>query len=295
MKYQDFIEIIKDHVALNLSHLHKVMVQPVIKNNGITYDGLVVIDPVLNISPTIYLNPYYHRYLNGVSMKDIFEDIMKTYHDNQPQQNFDVSLFCDYEKAQNRIILRLVNYEKNKELLLEIPHIRFYDLAIIFVCSVSDLLEEYATILIHNYHLNMWEIDLQELYQIAMTNTPKLLPYHFEHMEEYFARIMEHPFPLFSDLDIYLLTNTIKIHGSACMVYPGLLNHLANQLMDNLVIIPSSIHELLILPENAAKDKYSLTDFQAMISEANDTHLADVEILSDHAYIYIRETGELIY
>ncbi len=295
MKYQEFIEIVKKHVALNISDAHRVVLQPVQKNNGTTYDGLIIIDPVLNISPTIYLNPYYHRYLNGVSLADIFDDILKTYHDNMPEEDFDISIFKDFDKAQKRIVMKLVNYQKNKELLMGIPHVKFHDLAIIFVCSVTEILQEYATILIHNQHLDMWGITLNDLYQIAMTNTPKILPSCYERMEEYFERVMEDSIPFLSDLNMYLLTNQLKIHGATCMVYPGLLKTIADKLEDNLVIIPSSIHELLILPERSTRNEYSLSDLKDMICEVNETQLTDDELLSDHAYIYNRESDEIVY
>lgn len=295
MKYQEFIEIVKDYMKDHVPTGHRVVIQPVLKNNGTTYDGLIIIDPILNISPTIYLNPYYHRYLNGVSISDIFEDILQTYHENKPFEDFDISVFKDFSKAKERIVVKLVNYKKNKELLLEIPHIQFHDLALIFVCSVSDFLDEYATILIHNQHLNMWGVSLEELYQIGMKNSPEMLPCRYERMEDYFERIMDNPFPFLADLHMYLLTNQIKIHGATCMVYPGLLKELADKLQDNLIIIPSSIHEVLILPEKSTKGTYTLADLKNMVCEANDTQLTDDEVLSDHAYLYIRETGELHY
>ena len=57
MHYQKFIETVKEHIKQVLEK--PVYVQPVLKNNGTVYDGLVIMDPIMNISPTIYLNPYY--------------------------------------------------------------------------------------------------------------------------------------------------------------------------------------------------------------------------------------------
>lgn len=295
MKYHDFIEFIKKEVIHHVSPSHKVVIQPFVKNNGAAYDGLLIIDPLLNISPAIYLNPYYHRYLNGISLDEICTDILNTYHENIPKEDFDVSLFKDFQKAKKRIIMKLVNYQKNQELLMKIPHIKFHDLAIVFMCSVTDFLEEYATILIYNHHLHMWNIDSEELYQTAMYNTPRQLPAHYERMEDYFERVVENDLSFLSELDMYLLTNNVKIHGATCMVYPKLLKSIAKELDDNLIIIPSSIHELLILPEKSTQNKYTLKNLQDMICEVNDTQLTDAEILSDHAYIYMQTTDKIIY
>lgn len=295
MKYQEFIENIKDYVTTQVSTSHRVTIQPVVKNNGTELDGLIIIDPILNISPTIYLNPYYHRYLNGVPIEDIYEDILTTYHENLPSEDFDISSFRDFSKASEKIIIKLVNREKNSDLLEDVPYVPFYDLAMIFVVAVSDFMDEFATILIHNEHLTMWDITVDELYQIAITNTPALLPYRFKPMKDVLDTLSESPVSFPENLDMSLLTNKIKIHGATCMVYPGLLKHIAEGLDDNLIIIPSSIHEVLIIPYKSSLDEYTLSDYNDMVLEVNETQLMDDEILSDHVYFYIKNDDMLIY
>lgn len=273
----------------------KVLIQPVLKNNGTVYDGLIIIDPILNISPTIYLNPYYHRFLDGVSMEDIYSDILSTYQENLPKEDFDISLFKDFDKAKERILLKLVNQERNSELLEEVPHIIFHDLAIIFVCAICDFLDEYATILIHNQHLEMWGISLDELYEIGMENTPKLLPYSFDSMENVLKHLSDGTLPFVTDIAMSVLTNQLKIHGATSIIYPGLLKRLANDLDDDIIIIPSSIHEVLIIPYQSTISKYSLLNFRDMIVQVNEEQLPDEEVLSDHAYLYLKDSEKLIY
>ena len=295
MKYQEFIENIKDFVISQLDDSYKVIIQPVMKNNGMVYDGLIVIDPILNISPTIYLNPYYHRYLEGISLEDICDDVMTAYHDNLPEENFDISLFKDFEKAKHQIILKLVNYDRNLELLKDVPHVRFHDLALIYVVAVCDFLNEFATILIHNHHLSFWNIKPEELYPIAIENTPLLLPYRFEPMED-MLKHMEETLPDFiTELPMSILTNQIKIHGATCMVYPELLKDISVHLDDDLIIIPSSIHEVLIIAASKVKDEYTMQDFTDMINEVNETQLTDDEVLADHAYLYLKKEKQIIY
>lgn len=293
MKYQKFIENVKEHIQKELQQ--KVQVYPILKNNGTIYDGLVIMDPILNISPTIYLNPYYHRYLDGVSIEDIYEDILKTYRENRPLEDFDISLFTDYEKAKERIVMKLVNAEKNKELLEIVPHIPYLDLAIIFLCSISDFMHEYATILIHTQHMTHWEVTTEDLYACAIANTPKILPPRLDNLHDVFEYITHESLPFLEELNSSILTNKIKVHGATCMIYPNLLDEIATIYEDNLVIIPSSIHEVLVIPEGNIGKEHTLTDFDSMIQEVNDTQLTDSEILSDHAYLYHRKTKEITY
>lgn len=295
MKYQEFIENIKEHIQSQFDASHRVIVQPVIKNNGTVYDGLIVIDPILNISPTIYLNPYYHRFLSGVAIEDIYEEILNTYRENLPTEDFDISSFKDFEKAKDHIIIKLVNKEQNKELLEDVPFVPFYDLAMIFVVAVCDFMNEFATILIHNQHLSLWDINVDELYEIGIKNTPALLSYHFEPMEKALERLDDSSITFPTDLNMYLLTNHVKIHGATCMIYPGLLKQLADELEDNLIIIPSSIHEALIIPYEACVNEYTISDFNDMVLDVNETQLTDDEVLANHVYFYIRSDDKLIY
>ena len=295
MKYQEFIKNIKEYVISQLDASHKVIIQPVMKNNSMVYDGLIVIDPILNISPTIYLNPYYHRFLEGISFEDICEDVLTAYRENLPKENFDISLFKDFEKAKHQIIIKLVNYERNKELLNDVPHVRFHDLAMIYVVAVCDFLSEFATILIHNHHLSFWNIKPEDLYPIAIANTPVLLPYRFEPMEKMLEHMEESLPDFILELPISILTNQIKIHGATCMVYPGLLKEISIRLDDDLILIPSSIHEVLIIPASHVKEEYTMQDFAEMIEEVNETQLTDDEVLADHAYLYIKEEERIIF
>lgn len=65
---------------------------------------------------------------------------------------------------------------------------------------------------------------------------------------------------------------------------------LAGKLQDNLVILPSSIHEVIILPEREAPSE---GEAAAMVREVNDTELLPEEVLSNHVYRFDLEKGEV--
>ena len=293
MHYQEFIETVKNHIRQVLGI--PIHVYPVLKNNGTIYDGLVIMDPLLNISPTIYLNPYFHRYLDGVSLEDIYDDILKTYKENLPKEDFDIRIFSDYEKASKRIVMKLIHAEKNKQLLQQVPHILVYDLAIVFLCNVSDCLDNYASILIYNQHLNLWNVDISTLHEAAIENTPKLLPPRMDNLHDVFEYITDESLDFLDELNISILTNQIKIYGATCMIYPNLLSEIADIFEDDIIIIPSSVHEVLIFPKENLTKEHSLESLNAMIEEVNDTQLHDTEILSNHFYCYHRDTKEITY
>ena len=88
--------------------------------------------------------------------------------------------------------------------------------------------------------------------------------------------------------------NVKRMEYMYSIAYPGLLENIAEQLDSDLLIIPSSIHEVLILPESYidSRDK-NPPDYLAMIKEVNETQLTDDEILGDCAYHYRRDTNSI--
>lgn len=293
MRYQNFIQTVKKHIKQELQK--QVYVYPVQKNNGAIYDGLIIIDPLVNISPTIYLNPYYHRYLSGISLEEIYADIIEVYHKNLPTEDFDISVFQDYEKAKDRIVMRLINAEKNQKLLQQVPHILIYDLAIVFLCNVSDYMDACATILIYNQHMKLWNADAETLYEVAKTNSIHQFPPRLDNLHDVFQHITDESLDFLEELNIYILTNHLRIYGATCMVYPDLLGEIADLYEDDLIIMPSSVHEVLILPTGNLPEDYTLDYLDMMIQTVNETELPDVEVLSNHIYHFHRDTKEITY
>ena len=296
MTYQEF----KQHIVTGLQQefppATRISIQDIIKNNDIHLDGLTVFTEGCNISPTIYLNYYYSQYEKGRPLPEIYRDIRNAYQENSPSINIDISFFTIYSKVKSRIVFKLINYQRNRELLKNVPYFRFLDLAIVFHCLAKTDETSTATILIQNRHLSLWNITKDDLYALAMANTPKLLPYDLRNMTDVLKELLwedqcvpgefssQEVFPM------YLLSNRRKLHGSVCMLYPNLLSDFSRRLGCDLYLLPSSIHEVLIIPANQNGTYEELSD---MVREVNATQLSGEEILSDHVYYFSRETGKL--
>ena len=191
--------------------------------------------------------------------------------------------------------MKLINAEKNKQLLKQVPHILVYDLAIVFLCSVSDFMHEYATILVYNQHLELWNVTAADLYETALSNSPRVLESRLDNLHDVFAYITDESLPFLEELNISILTNHLKIHGATCILYPNILEEIATLYEDDVIIIPSSIHEVLVFPKENLPNGYTLENLNAMIQDVNETQLTDDEILSDHIYWYHRDTKEITY
>lgn len=295
MTYQEFKQHISQVIQTKLGSSVKVTVQEIIKNNNTRLDGLTILSNQLNISPTIYLNYYYNQYQKGKSLDEIYQDILLTYEENKPTDCIDISFFTDYEKVKGHIVFKLINFERNHELLDNVPHYRYLDLAIVFNCLLESGTTGSATILIHNHHLAFWHITKDDLYALAMENTPKLLAYDLKNMTEVLKGLLKTEFSSSfdsssKDFPMYVLSNRSKLNGSGCILYKNLLSDFSRKLNSDLYILPSSIHEVLIIPAKKAASAEELSD---MVKEVNATQLSNEEILSDHVYYFCRETSKL--
>lgn len=302
MEYAEFQTEILDLVQRKLTDEHKIAVKPVKKNNGIVLHGLVINNNLSNISPTIYLDYYFEDYKNGESVYKLAEKIVAQYKKFEIDEDFDISTFTDWEKAKPSICYKLINRQKNEDILKEIPHIDYLDLTIVFYALVSNKPFESSSILIRDNHMRHWGVGVDELYEIASENTPKLLEYELRDLasvvqelvsknaNEEMMAIAEGEFQD-EESAMFVLTNKIKLNGASTILYKKVLENFAEQLNCDLYIIPSSIHEVLLIPNKTDLD----TDYlNALVKEVNAADLSPEEILSDHLYYYSRKDQALL-
>lgn len=282
-----FCEMIADRIGL-LYPETDVSVQKVLKNNDVCLHGLTIRKEGSNISPTIYLDEYYDWYLDRQDPEPVIRDIRTRYEDSRLGASFDVSFYTDYEKVRDRIAYKLVNYDHNRNLLKDTPHRRYLDLATIFYVLLDSNSEAAATILIKNKHLEMWGVDDKEIYEQARKNTERLLPLKINDMKDLLS-------DFFVDNEdtgqsLFVVTNEMKMNGASCLLYDGMLEKAGEMLGKDFYVLPSSVHETILLP---AEGNVNMSSLSEMVRTVNATQVKADEVLSDHAYFYSRKTGRL--
>lgn len=278
----------------------RISVRQFSHNNHILLDGLTILEPGSNVSPAIYLNHYYENYQKGSSFATLQSQILSYYFDHCGVQAVDTSFFTHFDNVRPRIAYKLIHYEKNKGLLEEIPHFPYLDLAIIFYCLIPSGRPNYTSILIYNEHLAYWDIPKETLLGLAQKNTPALLPHTFDPLADLLLPGLsllpeEDRHTALETLDseivpMYVLTNRQRLNGACCMLYPDVLKQAADLLHDSLYILPSSIHEVIILPASRAGDPSELAE---LVKEINLAEVSPEEILSDCVYQYNQDDGQV--
>ena len=304
---QAIVDNIKDYLPAKFEE-SDVEVRQVLKNNDTVLDGLIIHDPDTNVAPTIYLNQFFEEYQNGRDLNDIIGDIADVYIANTVDKQMDVSIVTDFEKARGNILPRLVNAEENQELLAQRPHMIMDDLAVTYHLEMGKSDNGNMSVAITNTILDMYGISQEELHDLAVANLEEKMPATFQGMSEVVKEMMLPQ--IMSDLDLskeaaldyieqmipdgneqmYVLSNDSRLNGAAAVLNEKAMEDIAEKVGGDFFILPSSIHELLVVPK---QDGMELSDLEAMVQEVNATQVAPEEKLSDHVYEYDAKEKEL--
>lgn len=298
MEMKDFAEKVCAAVAEELGSEYEVEVKKVRKNNSIFLYGLQILGRDQNVAPTIYLEPFWEGYSSGVSFAEITRGLLDMYRGNVPKGSINMEFYRHYEMVKDRICYRLIGRKENEEFLKDIPHIEFLDLAVCFYYALNLDEEELGegSILIRNAHMEAWGVDTEELFRQAQANTPRLFPWEYIALENIMSEIARQEgeeyipdAPL--SVPMKVLSNRRRMYGASCMLYPGVLAGIAAEEKNDLYIIPSSLHELILLPHDG---EVSADELKKMIHDVNRTHVIPEDVLSDSLYYYDREKGDII-
>ena len=266
-------------------HVHKVK-----KNNGIVLDAISIISSSSHSSPSIYLNDLFHGFKCGKSLFYLARKVLEISEEHGRRIELPDDFFMNFNKIKHRICYRLINYERNQELLKEVPHEKVMNLAKVYYYYVEQEVIKNAAIMIRKVDLVRWGTPEKELKKCAEENTPKLLKWQFEKMQDLMAELLDdiglaETFETVQDdyIQLYVLTNESQYYGASCMLYPHVLEKIADQLDSHFFILPSSIHECIIMPDSG---HYSQENLSQMVTEINEEHLDAMEVLADKVYYY---------
>jgi hypothetical protein len=291
MEYKEFVEYIKMNAGYIAGEGGNITINHVIKNNGCEMDGLVIMEKGKDIAPTIYLDSFYELYTSGENIKNIIRQIEVIYEQNKNNVTFDVNILKHFDTIKDKIVYKVVNYRSNEKLLEQVPHKRILDLAVVFYCLLDNEYGRSATALIYNNNLKNWNVTIDDVYKAALKNTPDLLHSKISSMAALFEKCgvnvdgEEVDLKDYVPSDMYVLTNESKLNGAACILYENVLYDFAQKLGADLYILPSSVHEVILLPKLSMFEKDELVN---MVKEVNTEGVAADEVLSDHVYEYNR-------
>lgn len=287
MTYQEFVETLTVLINASATDGIHAEVHTSLKNNNISRIGITISETDVNISPTIYMEEFYQEYQKGLTISEILRTVLDIYREIRFDHSWELNELRDFSLIKQKVVYKLIHKKENALLLMDVPYITYHDLAIVFYIILDMEDSGSGSILITNTLLSVWGISMHELYCAAKVNTPQLLPPKFNTMHSVVCQMLgtDSIEGDFTENHMYVLTNSMNHFGAAVVLYPNLLEEIAMELCDDFYLLPSSIHELIVLPR---KYSPSTEDLDRMIVEINETQVSPDEILSDHSYYYSR-------
>ncbi len=284
MEFNEFVDQVVNNIPCYLKQydIEKIKVEKVSKNNGVMYTGIVIILKGENIAPNIYLDYYYMMYKQGNTLDSLLKIISGEYISARSTLSKQ-ELSTEFEDLDTKIFAKLVNYEKNKDMLQECPHIPVLDMAVTFRYLVRMDEEGIASALIYNKDMEKWGYTPEELYELAKINTVKLFPPVIKRMDELLEDRGEDGSLIPKAKELFVLSNHTGINGATCIIYEDLIKDFAAGQGMDLFILPSSIHEVILL---LAKENVEKGELEEMVTEINKFAVSELEFLSDMVYFY---------
>lgn len=309
MEYEKFIDRIKEAVWELCPDCEKIVVTKVLKNNSVELDGLAVVRKNESITPTVYLNDYYEKYLEGFDLLGLAKEIALISRERPFAANFAASKYYDFDYVRDKILYRLINTQRNSLILGKIPHRDFIDLSVVYYCCVSSGNGgEVAAVPIQNAHMKHWGVDENELYRLASDNIKRIFPTVIKKMSDFLDELFyggtngsdgfaagldeEDSAEETDSMDsrMYVVSNGKRIFGAAGMLDPEALRDFAKK-NGAFYIIPSSVHEILFVPEYIGIDKEKLIE---IVRDVNETQISFEEFLSDSLYRYEPDDSSIV-
>ena len=300
MSFEEFTENVLKEIRVKADGVFQVKKHDVTKNNNVKLTGIVLVKEEADIGPCVYLDEFYREYESdgirfGEVVDEVYRLIVKYKDDDVP--DFDISGFKRWKTVRGNVYPKLINAEQNKELLEKIPHRNFMDLAVVYYTVARDHAQkDIGTILIYNGHMEMWGQGEENLYQTAMINMRADGEAVFATIETVIKNIAPDitfptvPCSVPCDTRMYILTNCRKRFGAAEILDKKTLRMIADKVGDRFIILPSSLHEIIVLPP---KDETEYEWLAGMVREVNDTQVDIEERLSYHVYVYSRDEEAL--
>lgn len=294
---EQFAEAAARQMGELLGDGYTVEPKAVTKNNGVGKTGVMVHGGQSNVAPVIYLDGLYQGYLDGMTLEEACRRLVRSYREDTLQGNVDVSGLRQFGSVKGRLCCRLLNAAKNREMLGQVPHRLFLDLALVAYVPFEAPQMGEGTVTVNRQLLEAWGIGEDTLFGCAMENTLKL-GQDIVSMEEVLREIigLEDPeraawmLPDAAGSQFYVVSNDKRSFGAVVMLDEGLLRRFSDKIGSrDYYIIPSSVHELLFLPKGLADAE----ELRRMVREVNGKEVAPEEVLSDNVYYYNRIAGRV--
>lgn len=290
MTYETFkkqIKLVLDGAFCDAGYrLESIKVPPV---NGKERDAFSLKKEGTMAAPVIYLNEEFERFSNSGKTFTQYVDALvpalcRSIQDTPDARKLNCLFDPDY--VRRNVVLRVVNAEKNKNMLFNLPHYAWQDLAAYCYVVVEER-DDGATAGMKVTHKLLAKLGMtaSELYRAAYKNTREkgFKLFRMADLNPLFAMVGD-------GAPMLICSNEHVNRGANFVLYEENLKKASALLGGDIVIFPSSVNEVICIPD-VAGDADELLD---IVREVNRTQVADDEQLSDNCYRYIAAENRVV-
>ena len=192
-----------------------------------------------------------------------------------------------YESIKDHVVLRLVEIDRCREELALVPYMCVGNgMALVPDIRMEDARGEgFWRTTITREMAALYDYDVRQVFEDAMEDAWKREPPMLKEMENALFGIEERN--LLDENEaigpnglsrMYILSGKDGVLGASALYYPDVMDKIADKLGDSYSVLPSSIHEVLIVPDKAG---ISAADLSRMVATANRFVVDEKEVLSD--------------
>ncbi len=274
MEKNKFIEELFYELSCQLGKEFEMKQKRVWKNNGASYEGLVIEKLTEELSPVISLDKCYEDFEAGISMQEISDQVLKEYR----RTAGNISLLSQqdiwsYERIKDRLYVEMVNKEWNEQYLEHKYYVPFLDLAVVYYIDTQldyKNAPEHRGTAVTKDIFKIWSVEPEVIWKQVLENMGK---------ESLFLMLVvtEEENLLMTFEDAFQ-----KNQGALALLQKSILDEAKKKLEESFYILPVSIFELMIVPESQADE---VEEMKKAIIESN--HEMPVEyLLSNNVYYY---------
>ena len=300
MDFKEFVnkleQDLKDAMA-DISPGATVDVRSVEKLQEGSYTGITISPAGGNVGMNLNANQLFDQMQDGQSYEGVLAVAVSTaergLHD---MPAVDVSELMNYEAAKKYLCFEVVGSDRNADMLEKVPHTDKENISMVYRLQLDSTENGAATVLITNAMMEQFGVTKEQLHADAMENAQEIRPADFRTMAAVMAEMMGMPEEMMADMapPMYVATNQDKVQGAAVMFYPDFMDQAAKELGGDIFILPSSVHEVLILPDDGNMNAQELKE---MVTSINASEVSPEDRLTDSVYHYdaqerIFELGE---
>ena len=192
--------------------------------------------------------------------------------------------------VKKSLFVKLVNTERNRELVEQSISKEFLDLSAVVRVVLKMDKEGMTSKILSKEDAEMLGMTEEEIYAAALKNTLRLFPPKLMNLWEYVEQSIGVGLSRREDeVTTYILTNQKEVDGAFYLMSRELVGNIAEMLEDDLYILPSSVNEVLLVRASELED--GVDELKEMVRDANETVVAEKDILSYNVYHYDKEHG----